>query len=60
MILCNNAGLEKAAKYGVCRNQPFELGDNDDDSDGELGDCGALIFVFLECSRSHRMMRVID
>jgi hypothetical protein len=35
MIFCNNAELEKAAKYGCCRNQPFELADN-----GESGDFG--------------------
>jgi hypothetical protein len=33
MILCNSAGLEKAAKYGCCRNQPLEFADN-----GESGD----------------------
>lgn len=50
IILFSNAGLEKAAKYGCCRNQLLEFGDKDDvdeDDEDELGDCGSLIFDFV-------------
>lgn len=44
MMLCNSAGLEKAAKYGCCRNQPLVFGESDE-AGAEVGDCGALILV---------------
>jgi len=52
MILCKSVELEKAAKYGCCRNQPLELGDRDD----EFGESGVSMFIF----KNTRQKKTID
>ena len=56
MMLSSSVGFEKAAKYGSCRNQPFDVGDRaesmeDVDEEGGLsGDVGALIYGSVWCT----------
>lgn len=54
MMLCSNVGLENAAKYGCCRNQPSDVHDSEEAKAGaDCGDCGALMFG--ASGKSHEM-----